>query len=143
MRLRSIAALWGLLLLVTRLVPLCSFLIIFLGSLFQLALILGPCPWHTLLIRLRFLRCRAVPSTVATSHNAGTLSENVAFFRNEMVTRGWKEDSIPGKGKLPAHEGDHRILVFVKGGGEIFDALTSAVAEAEADIEAGMMKDLN
>ncbi|WP_270731062.1 TRAP transporter substrate-binding protein [Shimia sp. Alg240-R146] len=31
----------------------------------------------------------------------------------------------------------------VKGGEEIFDALTSAVADAEADIEAGMAKDLN
>ncbi|MCP4819942.1 MAG: C4-dicarboxylate ABC transporter substrate-binding protein, partial [Shimia sp.] len=30
----------------------------------------------------------------------------------------------------------------VKGGEEIFGALTTAVAEAEADIEAGMMKDL-
>ncbi|WP_422048690.1 TRAP transporter substrate-binding protein DctP [Shimia sp.] len=31
----------------------------------------------------------------------------------------------------------------IKGGDEIFDALTAAVAEAEADIEAGMASDLN
>ena len=31
----------------------------------------------------------------------------------------------------------------VRGGEEIFDAMVSAVAEAEADIEAGMAADLN
>ena len=65
-------------------------------------------------------------------------------------------DFVAGGGSLyvptPAEKAEFReaaapvydwFKANVQGGGEIFDAMVSAVAEAEADIDAGMSSDLN
>jgi len=51
-------------------------------------------------------------SLVTTYSNAGGLTKNVRFFRNEMSGRGWREERTPDFEEL----GEHQALTFERGG---------------------------
>ena len=51
-------------------------------------------------------------SVVATYTNDGGLAKNLAFYRDEMETRGWNEVDTP---RFPEELGKNRSLSFIRG----------------------------
>jgi len=60
------------------------------------------------------------PSLVATYSNAGSLEENVRFYRRELAAAGWQENPMPGFAELE----DHQAFGFFRGDEELSLGLT-------------------